>query len=184
VRVYQLPSALRSVVNAHVADYGAVGDGTYHPLSERYSTLAAARVRYPCAIALTDSIDWAAIQTAIDTVDTYNQGDPTLSSSYVVGKRGGTVFLPLAVYWINRSLYTDARIRIVGQLPAASGGKSSLIRADPAGDYTNGVYTEKFMLKVGRRTTGTYWCSSSWSSTATRRPVSAGSTAGGPARTA
>lgn len=140
-----------------ITDFNAIGDGTYHPLSERYSTLAAAQVDYPCSIALTDSIDWAAIQTAVDVLDTYNQGDPTLGSSYSTGQRGGEAFLPLAVYWINRSIYTEARIRLVGQLGGAAGGKSSLLRADPAGDYTNGPYTEKFLLKVGRRNTGTYW---------------------------
>lgn len=42
--------------------YGAIGDGTSHPLSERYATLAAAQVVYPHATALTQTIDWAAIQ--------------------------------------------------------------------------------------------------------------------------
>lgn len=49
-----------------VADFGYIGDGTLHPLSERYATLGAAQVDYPHAIALTDSIDWAAIQGASD----------------------------------------------------------------------------------------------------------------------
>lgn len=51
----------------HVNDFGAVGDGASHPLSTRYASLAAAQVDYPCAVALTDEIDWCAWQTVIDT---------------------------------------------------------------------------------------------------------------------
>lgn len=47
--------------------FGAIGDGTLHPLSERYSSLAEAQAVYPLATSLTQSIDWAAIQKA-DTV--------------------------------------------------------------------------------------------------------------------
>lgn len=47
-----------------VKDFGAVGDGTLHPLSEFYSTLAAAQAVYPFATALTQSVDWCAIQAA------------------------------------------------------------------------------------------------------------------------
>ena len=54
----------RDVIN--VLDYGAIGDGTLHPLSERFATLAAAQVVYPFASALTQSIDWAAIQAAVN----------------------------------------------------------------------------------------------------------------------
>lgn len=50
-------------------DYGAIGDGTYHPLSEKYSTLALAKFAYANIAAkitsLTQSIDWAAAQSAI-----------------------------------------------------------------------------------------------------------------------
>jgi hypothetical protein len=42
--------------------YGAIGDGFSHPLSEKYSTLTAAKAKYPVATALTDEIDWCAIQ--------------------------------------------------------------------------------------------------------------------------
>lgn len=50
-------------------DYGAIGDGVYHPLSERYSTLALAKLAYAniaeLVTSLTQSIDWAAAQSAI-----------------------------------------------------------------------------------------------------------------------
>lgn len=44
--------------------FGAIGDGTVHPLSERYATLAAAQAVYPHVTSLTQTIDWAACQAA------------------------------------------------------------------------------------------------------------------------
>jgi hypothetical protein len=44
--------------------FGLIGDGTYHPLSEKFTTLAQAQAQYPNVtdLSLTDSIDYAAIQ--------------------------------------------------------------------------------------------------------------------------
>lgn len=42
--------------------FGAIGDGTSHKLSERYTTLADAQAVYPHAVSLDDEIDWCAIQ--------------------------------------------------------------------------------------------------------------------------
>ncbi|API59643.1 hypothetical protein BSL82_10195 [Tardibacter chloracetimidivorans] len=50
-----------------VKSFGAIGDGALHPLSERFGSLAAAQAVYPHATALTDSIDWAAGQAALNT---------------------------------------------------------------------------------------------------------------------
>lgn len=50
----------------NVKNFGAIGDGQYHPLSERFSTLAMAQVAYPCATSLDQSIDWAAFQVMSD----------------------------------------------------------------------------------------------------------------------
>ncbi|UQQ51958.1 tail fiber domain-containing protein [Enterobacter roggenkampii] len=46
--------------------FGLIGDGTYHPLSEKFTTLAQAQAQYPNVtdLSLTDSIDYAAIQQA------------------------------------------------------------------------------------------------------------------------
>ena len=49
-----------------IKDFGAIGDNTLHRLSEKYTTLAAAQAVYPHATALTDSIDWAAAQKAVN----------------------------------------------------------------------------------------------------------------------
>jgi len=46
-------------------DFGATGDGTYHPLSERYSTLALAKEVYPFATTLTSSIDSMALKKMV-----------------------------------------------------------------------------------------------------------------------
>ncbi len=45
-------------------DFGAIGDGTNHPLSERFSTLTAAQMVYSFVTSLTQSIDWAAAKAA------------------------------------------------------------------------------------------------------------------------
>ena len=47
-------------------EFGAIADGNSHPLSTRYATLAAAQADYPKAIALTQEIDWAALQLCLD----------------------------------------------------------------------------------------------------------------------
>lgn len=47
-----------------VKDFGSIGDGTAHPLSERYATLSAAQAVYSFVTSLSDSIDWAALQAA------------------------------------------------------------------------------------------------------------------------
>ncbi|HFI7112013.1 TPA: hypothetical protein ACGR1G_000218 [Escherichia coli] len=49
-----------------IRDFGAIGDGTLHPLSEWYSTLAEAQADYPFVTSLDQSIDYAAIQMAIN----------------------------------------------------------------------------------------------------------------------
>lgn len=56
---------LRDTVS--VKDFGAIGDGSYHPLSERFPSLALAQAVYPHVTSLTQSIDWAASQAALNT---------------------------------------------------------------------------------------------------------------------
>ncbi|MCX2689944.1 hypothetical protein OO256_05540 [Pseudomonas sp. DCB_CB] len=50
-----------------ILDFGAIGDGAYHPLSERFSNLALAKAQYPFVTSLAQSIDWAALQAALNT---------------------------------------------------------------------------------------------------------------------
>lgn len=46
--------------------FGAVGDGASHKLSERYSTLVEAQSVYPIATSLDDEIDWCALQSMLN----------------------------------------------------------------------------------------------------------------------
>lgn len=50
--------------------FGAVGDGSSHPLSDYYASLAEAQVDFPGATALTEEIDGCAIQVALDAIQT------------------------------------------------------------------------------------------------------------------
>lgn len=72
-----------------IMDFGAIGDGTAHPLSERYGSLGAAQVDYPFVSSTAQLIDWAAIVAAY---------------TYVVGEGGGTIGLPRGKYVIGDTL--------------------------------------------------------------------------------
>lgn len=48
-----------------VKDFGAIGDLSAHPLSERYASLAAAQLDFPFATSLAQQIDYCAIQAAL-----------------------------------------------------------------------------------------------------------------------
>lgn len=55
----------------NVKDYGAIGDGTLHTVQEwidsgKFSSLADIQTEYPHVTALTDSVDWAAMQLCIN----------------------------------------------------------------------------------------------------------------------
>lgn len=56
-----------------VSDFGAIGDGVLHKLSERFTTLAEAQAVYPFVISLDQSIDYAAIQMAIYIAISHNK---------------------------------------------------------------------------------------------------------------
>lgn len=53
---------------ANLVNHGVIADGEYHPLSETFSTLAEAQEKYPSAVSLEDSTDWAALQSLIDKI--------------------------------------------------------------------------------------------------------------------
>lgn len=88
--------ALKNGFTAHMADsaidvktYGAIADGNSHPLSTIYATLAAAQVVYSFATALTDEIDYCALQKAINTANSLS---------------GNIVELPPGIYVINKGI--------------------------------------------------------------------------------
>ena len=79
--------------------YGAIGDGISRPLSTLYGSLAAAQAVYPDATALTDELDWAALQKAIGVVQVL----------------GGIILLGAnRTYTINRSLTISYGVTIEG----------------------------------------------------------------------
>jgi hypothetical protein len=74
-----------------VKDFGAIGDGTSHPVSEwipsRFANLAAVQAEYPDVTATTDQIDFAAINAAL---------------RYAVANTKG-IFIPAGLYlaWVK-----------------------------------------------------------------------------------
>src|SRR5207249_669662 len=76
----------------NIKSYGAIGDGSSHPLSTRYATLAAAQADYPVATALTNEIDWCATQTAVNAAQS-----TTLPG--LVWAPGGTYMVHANITW-------------------------------------------------------------------------------------
>lgn len=81
--------------------YGFVGNGLGTPLSSKFATLADAQVVYPHAIALTDTLDWAAIQAVINA-------SPTVGPGYAPSSPppGCIIQLPPGDVIINESIST------------------------------------------------------------------------------
>jgi len=88
--------------------FGAIGDGTVHPLSERYLTLSDAQAVYPFVTALTQTIDWAACQAA----DNYARGKvPVRCPFYANYHFGSTNYLSLGInskWYGSDSTMTDS----------------------------------------------------------------------------
>lgn len=85
-----------------VKDFGAIGDGTLHTVSEwivpaargRFANFENLRAVYPHVTSMSDSIDWAASQAAINY-------------SFSTANQGGTVNFPDGVYLVNRAIHVD-----------------------------------------------------------------------------
>jgi len=89
-----------------VKDYGAIGDGTLHTLQEwvtsgLFASLAAIQLVYPKATSLTQSIDYLAIQTALDT----GRGVNIPKGEYVVTEEIEQVTPGQHVYFENSGGY-------------------------------------------------------------------------------
>ena len=99
--------------------FGAIGDGTVHPLSERYTTLAAAKAVYPHVTALTQTIDWAACQGA----ENYARGVTAVKCPW------------FAKYHFGSSDYLSLGINSKwegGKFPQTDMPSTTMIRLDPA----------------------------------------------------
>lgn len=80
-------------------DLGAIGDGQFRPLATRFPTLAAAREAFPSVTSLDQSLDGAAIQTAIDLAE----------------PAGGRVVLPAGRYVLSDSLRLPNAVTLEGE---------------------------------------------------------------------
>ena len=102
-----------------VKDFGAIGDGTLHKVSEwtvlgvrkYYKNLAAIQVDYPHVTSLDDSIDWAGIQKAINSLP--NQTGDIRSPRAAVN--GGKAFVPKGNYRLNKKLSLVRGTQLVGE---------------------------------------------------------------------
>lgn len=120
-------SEVNSVVSTKLAryitpfDFGAIGDGLSHKLSERYSTLALAKVDYPHAISLDDEIDWAALQALLTHARLANNRSLTIDW-------GGN--------WVlNRSVYYGVMLGELGESRTICGDFHFKLRDDFDGEY-------------------------------------------------
>lgn len=105
-------------------DCGAVADGTTHPLSERFSTLAAAQAVYSFATALTQEIDWAAITLSLNLAAANRVAAFLDGGLYLVGER---IPIPSNTRW-----YGPGRIK----------AKDGITQAVARGDNVSNVWIE------------------------------------------
>ncbi|WWD13294.1 hypothetical protein CPL00221_CDS0035 [Escherichia phage RobRod40] len=91
--VRSVESKLGDFVN--VMDFGATNNGSLVPLSSKFSTIEAARVVYPFASNLNESLDAVALQAAVNT--------------------GKTVYIPKGFMFINRTVRIGNSTRIIGE---------------------------------------------------------------------
>lgn len=86
---------LRETVS--VKDFGAIGDGAQHPLSERYATLGDAQAVYPFAVSLSQQIDCCAIQAALNA--------------------STKVHVPDGIYRVDKTLTAQSGTSLIGSTP-------------------------------------------------------------------
>lgn len=80
-------------------DFGGIADGSTHPLSEKFSTLLMAQAVYPFVTSLSQSIDWAAAQAAVNSL----------------APAGGRLYLPKGAWVFTDELsITNMPVQIVG----------------------------------------------------------------------
>ena len=100
----------------NIKTYGATGDGTCHALSTAYGSLAAAQAVYPFVSDLTQCIDWAAWQQAINVA--YTAAPNGLS-----GQQGmNAVYCPSGVYALSNPLIADIPNNTAGTASAWASG--------------------------------------------------------------
>ena len=102
-------------------DFGGIGDGTSHRLSERYATLTLAKADYPHVISLDDEIDWAAVQALF---------------LYVASSDDRSVQMDWGGNWyLNRGIYYGVKPDGRGHWRSLVGDFNFKVRDDFIGDY-------------------------------------------------
>lgn len=138
--------------------FGAIGDGTVHPLSERYATLAAAQAVYPFVTSLTQTIDWAACQAA----ENYARGKcPVRCPYYAKYHFGNSDYLELGINskWfggvnVNRDSGGTRMIRTI-PLSKPPFGQDCVVRvmdatkAGSSDEFVRGIVFDGFVLDRG-----------------------------------
>lgn len=92
-------------------DHGAIGDDSLHTIQEwivpgalgRFPSLAALQVQYPHVTSTNQSIDWAAIQSALTAAGRFRIADEPEETYAFALKGGAEVFLPRGCYWLGTS---------------------------------------------------------------------------------
>ncbi len=112
------------------AQKAVVGNGVSKPLSGYYSTLAAAQAAYPHVTALTDTLDWAVIQAAINTINI---------------ETDGYLYLPPGIWDCNKQVILKSDVHLVG-----AGFRQSYIR------FTTSLGTNVAGIDASTATSGAY----------------------------
>lgn len=156
----------KNLETVSIKDFGAIGDGVNHPLSERYLTLTSAQSVYPFVTSLSQSIDWAATQAAFNASDAitapagkyYISGNVTKKSSPIWFKGDGvgiTIFVcdtPSGTIFEHTPTSGDHFFDISDftVIPAASAtGNVTAIHVDGSSQVTTAPY--KGMFLTGER---------------------------------
>ncbi|CNE41965.1 hypothetical protein [Yersinia kristensenii] len=140
--------------------FGAIGDGTVHPLSERYATLAAAQAVYPHVTSLTQTIDWAACQGA----ENYARGKfPVRCPFFARYHFGDSNYLELGINskWfggvnVNRD---SGGTRMIRTIPSSKPffGQDCVVRvmdatkAGSSDEFVRGIVFDGFVLDRGTK---------------------------------
>ena len=128
-----LADTIRDTVNIKDGKYGAIGDGVYHPLSERYPNLTVAQVKYPFVTSLAQSIDWAAIQKALNVA------------------AGRTVHGPKGGYVLTDGLVIKSNTKLVGE-----GGTTPFYQGFPMVSVASDGGFDMYMIGTGPKTKEIY----------------------------
>jgi hypothetical protein len=107
-----------------VRDFGARCDGASHPLSTAYPSLAAAQAVYPFANALTQELDWAAIEAAQNALPVDPARKKTAAGHPV---HMGRLLFPPSTCIVAETLLVSPEVSIEG-----TGGYGSLAQGGPA----------------------------------------------------